>query len=119
MRRTCQVILFCVIVILSSSGCEATKRHSRRHRRVPGPDPVVLGSANGFEAKEAQQENQHKPNFERCDDYKPEVLEEAPTGKTPNFIGMLRPALIHYPISHVSYRFFNITGYVLFITFQY
>merc|ERR1711974_36547 len=53
-------------------------RHER-HRRVSGPDPVVQNS-NGIILKEEQKENKHKPNFERCDDYKPEVLEEEPVG---------------------------------------
>ena len=76
---------FVVILVLlfseQTKKAEALKsvRHGR-HRRVSGPDPVVLNS-NGRQVKEEQKENKHKPNFERCDDYTPEVLEEEPVGK--------------------------------------
>ena len=59
---------------------KVVKSRHGRHRRVSGPDPVVLNS-NGRQVKEEQKENKHKPNFERCEDYTPEVLEEEPVGK--------------------------------------
>ena len=65
-------------VINSSVNSEYT--WNGRHRRQSGPDPVVLNS-NGRRVLEEQKENKHKPNFERCDDYTPEVLEEEPVGK--------------------------------------
>ena len=83
MKRTwffCRVVCaIFVILVFEVVDSEALKRHGR-HRRVSGPDPVVLNS-NGRMVKEEQKENKHKPNFERCDDYTPEVLEEEPVGK--------------------------------------
>ena len=77
---TC-VLVVLVILVIAKEGETLTKsvRHGR-HRRVSGPDPVVLNS-NGRMVNEEQKENKHKPNFERCDDYTPEVLEEEPVGK--------------------------------------
>ena len=74
------VLGFLVILLQPKNGETLTKsvRHGR-HRRVSGPDPVVPNS-NGIVSKEEQKENKYKPNFERCDDYKPEVLEEEPVG---------------------------------------
>jgi len=56
-------------------------RHNRagRHRRVPdpGPDPVV----QVFGEVQEQQQNKHKPVFENCENYQPEVNEEASRGR--------------------------------------
>ena len=75
------VVILVLLLSEQTKKAEALKsvRHGR-HRRVSGPDPVVLNS-NGRQVKEEQKENKHKPNFERCDDYTPEVLEEEPVGK--------------------------------------
>ena len=75
------VVILVLLLSEQAKKAEALKsvRHGR-HRRVSGPDPVVLNS-NGRQVKEEQKENIHKPNFERCDDYTPEVLEEEPVGK--------------------------------------
>ena len=80
MKRTAlSVILWGALVVLLGTPYEVygLRRHER-HRRVPGPE--VLGSSDR-ELKDEQKENQYKPNFERCDDYKPEVLEESAAGK--------------------------------------
>ena len=86
MKRTWWLLFsgFLVILVLLSevdktNALQKSVRHGR-HRRVSGPDPVVLNS-NGRQVKEEQKENKHKPNFERCDDYEPKVLEEEPVGK--------------------------------------
>ena len=75
------VVILVLLLSEQTKKAEALKsvRHGR-HRRVSGPDPVVLNS-NGRQVKEEQKENKHKPNFERCDDYTPDVLEEEPVGK--------------------------------------
>ena len=77
------VVILVLLLSEQAKKAEALKsvRHGR-HRRVSGPDPVpVVLNSNGRQVKEEQKENKHKPNFERCDDYTPEVLEEEPVGK--------------------------------------
>lgn len=70
-------LLVLLLLYAVAGASEGLRRHGR-HRRVSGPDPVVL---NGRVVKDEQKENQHKPSFERCDDYLPEVLEQSPAGK--------------------------------------
>ena len=52
---------------------------SGRHRRVPEPDPDILGAQQNIRAE--QMSNQHKPIFKLCDEYKPSVREESKRGK--------------------------------------
>lgn len=63
-----------MVALDSSTG---SRRHGR-HRR--DPEPVVIGTNSVFEAVEEQQENKHKPKFEHCDDYVPQVEEQADRG---------------------------------------
>ncbi len=74
---------------------------ANRHRHRRDPSPVVLGS-DVFAPREEQQENKHKPDFKRCDDYRPEVAEESPTGKRHFYPKMV--SLFYF--SAVSFRFF-------------
>ena len=72
-------------VLLLAPQVFCLRRHER-HRRDPSAraDPEVLGLSDS-ELREEQKENKFKPEFERCDDYKPEVEEESQTGKTTAF----------------------------------
>ena len=87
MKRTRLVFLLLFLAFWpeESSGL----RH--RHRRVSGPDPVVLNS-NGRVVKTEQKENKHKPVFDKCDDYNLTVLEEEPVGKIQIFETFLSPS---------------------------
>ena len=76
-------------VLLLAPQVFCLRRHER-HRRDPSAraDPEVLGLSDS-ELREEQKENKFKPEFERCDDYKPEVEEESQTGKTTAFFPLL------------------------------
>ena len=80
MKRTRLVVFNLVIFGILAGSCHGLRRHER-HRRVSGPDPNPAVDSNGRILKDEQRENKHKPKFERCDDYEPEVLEEEPVGK--------------------------------------
>ncbi len=50
---------------------------------------AVAAEASGPRLRHRQVQNKHTPKFKACDDYKPEVAEEAPRGKTGSgFSGM-------------------------------
>ena len=81
-----------VILLLASPEVFCLRRHER-HRRDPSAraDPEVLGLSDS-ELREEQKENKFKPEFERCDDYKPEVEEESQTGKKDDtFFSIITP----------------------------
>jgi len=68
------------LVVISVDAVHSRHNRAGRHRRVPdpGPDPVVQVFG---EVQEQQQQNKHKPVFENCENYTPEVNEEASRGR--------------------------------------
>ena len=119
---TCVLVVLIVIFIKNGETLTKSVRHGR-HRRVSGPDPVVLNS-NGRMVKEEQKENKHKPNFERCDDYTPEVLEEEPVGKFSSLYNISIPKHSDHADSLVTYvrlgfvKFAINCYYIVFYSFR-
>lgn len=58
------------------------QRHHQRHRREPLADPQFFEGQITKRVKEEQKQNQYKPKFTACEDYKPEVEEQSPRGRT-------------------------------------
>lgn len=79
------VIRLAIVTLIGAAAAEAIRighsRHNRagRHRRVPDPGPESGPSA--FGDVRGQQQNKHKPVFDNCKNYQPEVAEEAEKGK--------------------------------------
>jgi hypothetical protein len=79
------LVYVCLWAVLAESAAGLHSRHNRagRRRRVPEPIPDPVGQAFG-EVSE-QQQNQHKPVFENCENYQPSVNEEAQRGRRQYF----------------------------------
>ena len=76
------LVCLCLSTLLIESTAGLHSRHNRagRRRRVPEPVPDPVGQT--FVEVQEQQQNQHKPVFESCENYEPSVNEEAQRGGT-------------------------------------
>ena len=79
-------VLVAAVLALTLAGADRAhglrQRHHQRHRREPLADPQFFEGQITKRVKEEQKQNQYKPKFTACEDYKPEVEEQSPRGKT-------------------------------------
>ena len=72
--KLCFIVLL-VLVSIDQNSAETTSSRTKR----ANPDPLLNQISRS--RLDLQKQNEHKPKFNRCDDYKPKLQEESPKGK--------------------------------------